>query len=331
MGLLPTEVSHDRHPSTQENGAGGLGPDPQGVLLQRVDGQRGSDRSGPEGRERVPGYSGMTIWLERLRPSDLHIMLPQVLLTLDQIRDQAMAPERRLAMLRALRDQVEAIQSSIPVSEPSPPTVRDLSPPSVRPLTLDQRLARSWCSNLQRLLMDLGQPRYEGNARFAVYREWTLRQLLRGQRQAIEYGVRTGQPAAPGLWRSIYDLLLYLEGRDELQGPSLPGRYRFNPGTELKRLFLLGGIAALASSALDLQEAEDYLRVWAEGSELRRGEPQLSEGRALRLDLTRDGPPQWGSGEAVTTNTGWLLELPPSLTDHLESMAIGVRHQTEGA
>jgi hypothetical protein len=57
----------------------------------------------------------------------------------------------------------------------------------------------------------------------------------------------------------------------------------------------------------------------------------LSEGRALRLDLTRDGPPQWGSGEAVTTNTGWLLELPPSLTDHLESMAIGVRHQTEGA
>lgn len=273
----------------------------------------------------------MTIWLERLRPSDLHIMLPQVLLTLDQIRDQAMVPERRLAMLRALRDQVEAIQSSIPVSEPSPTRVRDLGPASVRPLTLEQRLARSWCSNLQRLLMDLGQPRYEGNARFAVYREWTLRQLLRGQRQAIEYGVRTGQPAAPGLWRSIYDLLLYLDGRDELQGPSLAGRSRFNPGTELKRLFLLGGIAGWTSSALILRDSEDNLRLWAEESELHRGEPQASEGRVLRLDLTRDGPPQWGGREAVTANTGWLLELPRSLTDHLESMASGVRHQTEGA
>jgi hypothetical protein len=271
----------------------------------------------------------MTLWLERLRPSDLHIMLPQVLLTLDQIRDQAMDPERRLATLRALRDQVEAIQSSLAAPQLGP-LARVMGPGSVRPLTLEQRLSRSWCSNLQRLLMDLGQPRYEGNARFAVYREWTLRQLLRGQAQAIEYGVRTGQPATPGLWRSIYDLLLYLDGRDELQGPRLPGRYRFNPGTELKRLFLLGGIAADANGDLILQESEASLRVWAEGSELRRGEPQSTETRILRLDLTRDEPPRWGSREAAA-HTGWLLELPTFVTHHLDSMELGLRHQTEGA
>jgi hypothetical protein len=272
----------------------------------------------------------MTVWLERLRPSDLHIMLPQVLLTLDQIRDHAMQPERRLAMLRALKDQVEAIQSSLPVTQPRP-LVRRLAPASVRPLTLEQRLARSWCSNLQRLLMDLGQPRYEGNARFAVYREWTLRQLLRGQGQAIEYGARNEEPAATGLWRSIYDLFLYLDGRDELQGPSTPGRYRFNPGTELKRLFLLGGMAAYANSALILQEAGASLRVWAEGSELRRGEAQLSETRLLRLDVTRDEPPHWGGHEVVNAYTGWLLELPPSLTDYLDSIEPGMHPQTEGA
>ena len=272
----------------------------------------------------------MTVWLERLRPSDLHLMLPQVLLTLDQIRDQAMEPERRLAMLRALKDQVEAIQSSLPGPQPRP-LASGAGPTPMRPLTLEQRLARSWCSNLQRLLMELGQPRYEGNARFAVYREWTLRQLLRGQTQAIEYGVRTEQPAAAGLWRSVYDLFLYLDGRDELQGPSSPGRYRFNPGTDFKRLFVLGGIGAYANSALILQGAGASVRAWAEAAELRRGESLLSETRVLRVDVTRDQPPQWGSHDVGKTYAGWLLELPRSLTDYLDSIESGMRHQTEGA
>lgn len=272
----------------------------------------------------------MTVWLERLRPSDLHLMLPQVLLTLDQIRDQAMEPERRLAMLRALKDQVEAIQSSLPGPQPRP-LASGAGPESMRPLTLEQRLGRSWCSNLQRLLMELGQPRYEGNARFAVYREWTLRQLLRGQTQAIEYGVRTEQTAAAGLWRSVYDLFLYLDGRDELQGPSSPGRYRFNPATDFKRLFVLGGIGAYANSTLILHEAAASLRAWAEAAELRRGESLLSETRVLRVDVARDQPPQWANHDAGKTYAGWLLELPPSLTDYLDSVDSGMRHQTEGA
>jgi hypothetical protein len=272
----------------------------------------------------------MTIWLERLRPSDLHLMLPQVLLTLDQIRDQAMEPERRLAMLRALKDQVEAVQSSLPGPQPRRLASGE-GPASIRPLTLEQRLARSWCSNLQRLLMELGQPRYEGNARFAVYREWTLRQLLRGQTLAIEYGVRTEQPAAAGLWKSVYDLFLYLDGRDELHGPSAPGRYRFNPGTDFQRLFLLGGISAYANGALILREAGASLRAWAEAAELRRGETLLSETRVLRVDVTRDQPPQWGNHHAGKAYTGWLLELPQSLADYLESFESGARYQTEDA
>ncbi len=273
----------------------------------------------------------MTVWLERLRPSDLSIMLPQVLLTLDQIRDQAMEPERRLAMLRALKDQVEAIQTALPNAPQPRPPVRGPGPKSPRPLTLEQRLTRSWCSNLQRLLLELGQPRYEGNARFAVYREWTLRQLLRGLSQAVEYAVRAEQPVAAGLWRSVYDLFLYLEGRDELQGPSAPGRYHFNPGTELKRLLLLGGVGAYGDSQLILQEIGANLRQWAEGAELRRGESLASETRVLRVDVTRDEPPQWSSEGASHAYNGWLLELPRSLTDYLESSASGIRHQTEGA
>lgn len=274
----------------------------------------------------------MTVWLERLRPSDLHIMLPQVLLTLDQIRDQAMGPERRLAMLRALKDQVEAIQASLPTPQPRSP-LQDLDSGARRPLTLEQRLTRSWCSNLQRLVMELGQPRYEGNARFAVYREWSLRQLLRGQRQGIEYAVRTAQPAAVGLWRSIYDLILYLDGRDELQGPSsAPCRYRFDPGMEIKRLLLLGGIGAYAHGNLILQEGVgDRLREWAEGSELRRAEAPWSERRVLSLDLAEDQAPWW-SNQGVRESTGrWLLEVPGSFLDYLEASGSITRPQTEGA
>lgn len=271
----------------------------------------------------------MTVWLERLRPSDLQIMLPQVLLTLDQIRDQVMEPERRLAMLRALRDQVEAILTALP----TPPAGSILGSPGVaaaRPPTLEQRLTGSWCGNLQRLLMELGQPRYEGNSRFAVYREWTLRQLLRGLGQGVEHAVRVGPPAAAGLWRSVYELFLYLDGRDELQGSSAPCRYRFNPEDELKRLFLLGGLGGAQRTGLTLMEILDQLPRWAEGSELLRSESPPRETRLLRVDVTRDEPPQWTSKGANPGYGGWLLEPALALREYLNSLETGVRHQTEG-
>lgn len=271
----------------------------------------------------------MTVWLERLRPSDLQIMLPQVLLTLDQIRDQAMDPERRLAMLRALRDQVEAIQAALPFPQACPPPCGPTSG-SPRPLTLEQRLARAWCSNLQRLLMELGQPRYEGNARFAVYREWTLRQLLRGLSQAVTCAVRSGQPGHCGLWRSVYDLFLYLEGRDELQETNGGGRYRFNPEAELKRLFLLGGIAASPEAGQILEALQIRLRDWVEASKLRRGESPLGELRSLRLDVAQDQPPQWGGQGIGGPYNGWLLDLPKSLSDLLDAVRPGTYQEAQG-
>lgn len=268
----------------------------------------------------------MTVWLERLRPSDLQIMLPQVLLTLDQIRDQAMEPERRLAMLRALRDQVEAILTALPC----PPAWSTLAVPGTadpRPLTLEQRLTRSWCGNLQRLLMELGQPRYQGNSRFSVYREWTLRQLLRGLGQGVEHAVRMGPPTVVGLWRSVYELLLYLDGRDELQGGDAPCRYRFNPEVELKRFFLLGGLASTQADREILAEIIDQLPCWAEGSELRRGESPLGEARLLRVDVTRDEPPQWTSKRANPGYSGWLLRPSLTLCEYLKSLeARACRH-----
>lgn len=267
---------------------------------------------------------GMTLWLERLRPSDLHVMLPQVLLTLDQIRDQAMEPERRLSMLRALRDQVDAILTWAPSPRA---TLEDRArrsgdagsrARSARPPGLVQRVARSWCHNLQRLMIDLGQPRFEGISRFAVYREWTLRQLTRGLRQSVELAVRFGQPQASGMWRCVYDLFLYLDGRDELDGTTIPGRARFNPGMELKRIMLLGGICDLADTPRVLREIAPKLADWAAAAELTHGNCVVGDTRLLRVDVTRDQPPHWNGEGLEAPYRGWLLQPPRAYLDYLQ-------------
>jgi hypothetical protein len=147
----------------------------------------------------------------------------------------------------------------------------------------------------------------------------------------VEFAVGAEQPAPAGLWRSIYDVFLYLEGRDELQGPNAPGRYRFNPGTELKRLFLLGGIAAYAETAVIPKEVGTRLREWAEGAELNRGESRLSETRFLRVDVARDEPPFWGTQAVSGAYSGWILEVPRSMSDYLHSIEPKACQQSEGA
>jgi hypothetical protein len=129
----------------------------------------------------------------------------------------------------------------------------------------------------------------------------------------------------------VYDLFLYLDGRDELQGPSSAGRYRFSPEMELKRLFLLGGIAGYAERDGIFAVIEARLPDWAEASELRRGESLLSEDRVLRVDVAGDEPPQWGSQGASQAYSGWLLDPPGSFRDYLESLEPGVSAEAEGA
>jgi hypothetical protein len=270
----------------------------------------------------------MTIWLERLRPSDLQAMLPQILLTLDQIRDQPMEPERRLAMLRALKDQVESIHTAMPTARV--PAQDDAAEP-LRTLTLEQRLTRSWCTNLQRLLTDLGQPRYEGQARFAVYREWTLRQLLKGLSEAIERAVRSEQAPASGIWRCLHELFVYLDGRDELDGPTIPTQYRFHPGTDYKRLLLLGALGDYSNTARILREIGPKLREWAGQSELYRDVRVVGERHLLRLDLAADTPPKRATPGDEQPYRGWVLEPAQAYTDYLELYRLRLRHQTEGA
>lgn len=272
----------------------------------------------------------MTIWLERSRPSDLQAMLPQVLLTLDQIRDQAMEPERRLAMLRALKDQVESIHAALPSPRACPESAR-IGPDPMRTLTLEQRLTRSWCVNLQRLLTDLGQPRSEAQARFAVYREWTLRQLLKGLSEAIERAVRMEQPPASGIWRCLHDLFLYLDGRDELDGPAVSMSYGFRPGTDCKRLLLMGALSAYADTDSILREIGPKLREWGSASELRRNVRLVGQSHLLRLDLGADTPPKRPQPGDAQPYRGWVLVPPQAYTVYLERYDLRQRRQIEDA
>jgi hypothetical protein len=200
----------------------------------------------------------------------------------------------------------------------------------VHSLTLEQRLTRSWCNSLQRLLVDLGQPRYGRDARCAVYREWTLRQLLKGFDHAIEYAVRAEQPAPGGTWRALHELFAYLEGRDEVQGSAALGR-RFDPGAEYRRLLLLGLIGECADTARVLREIGGKLHSWGESSALRRGECVVGETQLLRVDLDRDGPPRRHCAGVEEPYRGWLLEPPRAFCDYLEHHELRTRERAERA
>lgn len=263
----------------------------------------------------------MTIWLERLRPGDMQVMLSQVLLALEQIRDRAMEPERRLAMLRALKEQVESIQAALP---PRRSSGRDGCDPSA-PLSLEERLNRSWCENLQHLLSDLGHPRSAGQARFAVYREWVLRQLLKDLGRAADAAVRAQVRAPPGTWRALHDLFLYLDGRDELAGSAVAGAHRFNPGNEYKRLLLLGALADYADGAALLAELGPRLREWGAASVLRRDLRVVGESALLRLDLSKDAPPYRARPGDEQPYHGWVLEPAAGFTSALSLCPLAER------
>lgn len=260
----------------------------------------------------------MTVWLERLRPNDLQIMIPQVLLTLDRIRDQAMEPERRLSMLRALKDQVEAILAALPESASRTAMDELESSPAAPALTLKQRLSRSWCMNLQRLLADLGRPRYAGYTRFSVYREWTLRQLLRGYEQGIESAVRSEQTPATGTWKALHDLFVYLEGRGELDGLAATGRPRVQPGTQYKRLLLIGAIGGYVNTGRILRDIGPRLSEWAAASDLRPADGALDESHLLWIDVSRDDPPRRRPRSVDAAYQGWILDPARAFSDYLD-------------
>ncbi len=260
----------------------------------------------------------MTVWLERLRPDDVQIMLPEVLVALERIRDQPMDPERRLSRLRALKDQVEPILAATPVRRPGE-GVGDRIDPGPTPT---QRLTRAWCENLQHLLEDLGRPRYARSARFRVYREWVLRQLLKGFEQGIECAAQAARPPSPGTWKSLHALFVYLEGRGEIEvGVPMAGQ-RFHPGLTYRRLLLLGTIGDYANAARMLREIGPRLGHWAATSMLRPADGYLHEGRLLWIDVGADRPPSWRPRSIDASYRGWVLDPPRAFSEYLEPYEI---------
>ncbi|WP_295580943.1 hypothetical protein [uncultured Lamprocystis sp.] len=264
----------------------------------------------------------MTTALERPHPREARVVPPPALLALYQIRDQVIAPELRLAMLRDLKDEVDAIQSVRPRSGFCAGRPRDAGV-----FTPEQRVLCSWCGNLQRLLVDLGQPRYAGHASFGVYREWVLRQLIKGLGSAVESAVRFDEPAPPGTWKSLHDLFVYLDGRGELTGTTLPGRGGCHPEVDYKRLLLIGALAEYVHAALIFEEIGPRLHGWAFDSQVRPDVRVVGESALLRLTLSADTPPRHARPGDAQPYNGWVLEPAQAYTDSLAGYALRARRK----
>ena len=205
--------------------------------------------------------------------------LEEVILALEQVRTRTMGPELRLAMLRALKDRVGALVCDL---LPTPEAGPGRGQPTDAACRAD-RLTNVWYGNLCHLLNELGHPRTAGQASFAVYREWVVRQLMRDLGCRVLAAARVGQAAPRGTWRTLHDLYFYLDGRDEVNGSGEPGR--FSPGREYKRLLLAGVLGAEPEAPQLLAEVEQRLNGWAAHSTLRRDARIVGESTLLRLDL----------------------------------------------
>lgn len=248
----------------------------------------------------------MTVSPRRTVPEEGQTGLEELLLVLDQIRVRAMGPEQRLAMLRALRDRVETLATGLlPTRRPHPGGPRP-DPAECLCACLNE----AWCGNLRHLLSELGHPRAAGQSRFVVYREWVVRQLMKDLGRLVEAGVRAGQAAPRGTWHALHDLFFYLDGRDEVSGAGECGH--FSPGTEYKRLLLLGALGEEPQAPRLLAEVEHRLGGWAAASTLRRDARIVGESALLRLDLNSDGPPRRSRPGDPQPYHGWVLEPAPA-------------------
>lgn len=246
----------------------------------------------------------MTQTTQRTTPDAGQAGLEEVLQALEQIRTRAMGPEQRLAMLRALKERVGALMSD-PLPTP------DAGPGRGQPADAARRADRltdAWCGNLWHLLNELGHPRTAGQASFAVYREWVVRQLIRDLGGWVLAAARAGRAAPRGIWRTLHEVYFYLDGRDEVNGSGEPGR--FSPGREYKRLLLAGVLGAEPGAQQLLAEVEPRLNGWAAHSIVRRDARIIGESTLLRLDLSGDEPPRRGRPGDPQPYRGWVLEPP---------------------
>ena len=251
----------------------------------------------------------------RTAPGEGQTEFEEVLLVLEQIRTRGMVPEQRLALLRALRDRVEEL-AAILLAAPRPAEGQPQWTPGD---CACGKLTHVWCGNLRHLLHELGYPRAAGQASYAVYREWVVRQLMRDLGRLVEAAARCGQVPPRGTWLALHDLFFYLEGRDELA--EVAGAGRFSPGREYRRLLLAGVLSEDPDGPRLFAEAERRLPGWACSAALRRDARTLGDASLLRLDLAVDAPPRRQRPGDAQPFQGWVLEAPAGFLNLLARRA----------
>ena len=264
------------------------------------------------------GLAALEAWLLDLRELGVRQAAPALVLALERLRCAKLASEPRIAMLRLFKPVVLKTCKVLPK-----PWRVDSIPSGVsqRGPTLEQRLYRLVCQNLQLALMEYDcaypvctEPRAEP-------RRWLLRNLFRFCARQLRYAALWSCPLPADTWRDLHALHIYLKLRRGTWSVEAAADQRESGDSacEYKALLLFGLVAETAPSAARCAAVTVGLSGWAAQTILDDTRGLAGERGLYVVEVAGDAPPRWCGGPLRADCRGWVLLPPRAFLKHLES------------
>jgi hypothetical protein len=247
--------------------------------------------------------------LRRLAARPLREALPMLLVELDRLREAQMVPDDRVELMEALKKPVLKAAASLPKPTPGSRTAERTADGG---LTLEQRLIHLMIANLRQTLYEYDRAQGSQLVEDDGRRTWLLQQLFRFFGRQLRYAVDWDRPWPTHTWQDLHDLFVYLVVRGSVLLDSgftvAVFDDEFDVATEYKRLLLLGLVDELTQRAGPSDGYFHLLKRWSGDSTL--VEPERARGRedVIRVQVTRDAPPDVLRGTLDGSFRGWVLQ-----------------------
>ncbi|EGV32362.1 hypothetical protein ThidrDRAFT_1211 [Thiorhodococcus drewsii AZ1] len=262
-------------------------------------------------------------WLSGLRGAGVRQAGPALMMALENLRKSDLTANRRISVLSALK--VPILKTCAGLPKPYQEDEGNGDKP-LHGITLEQRLYRLMCLNLDQTLHQLDQQYGSLTARQVRKRDWMIRNLFRFASRQIRYGALWNIPVPAGTWRDLHELHHYLSTRrarspwdeDKTSGTG------FDHELEYKRLLLFGLAAQLKESALRSEYFIDGLEGWAVQTQLTDPLRMLGRIRLFLVEVSEDRPPRQQEGALESSFHGWVLQPPYPFIHELEDAGYGI-------
>lgn len=257
-------------------------------------------------------------WLDDLKAAGVRQAAPELMLALNSLRRAELSPNRRLAVLAALKTPLLKTCAGLP----KPNCADDGRPPSGSGVTLEQRLYRLMFVNLHQSLHQLDQMITALPPPLHNKREWVIRNLYRFANRQIRYAARWSTSLPAQTWSDLHQLHLELMNagmtHSSLFGAPDSSVLWMDPDLEYKQLLLFGMAARLNPAIIQRDDFLDSIESWAAQTLLTDPQQMLDRPNLFTVEIGVDGPPRQQSSTLSRAFRGWIVQAPYPFLHQLE-------------